>query len=92
MKTIKNNYRNGTYVLEYEGGKLMTDGNAPFTTLEETMQEDTNRMKLQLKQGMKLNDVLTAVMPKVNIIKLEEVIPTMNEIFIQTVGKTTGNE
>jgi ABC-2 type transport system ATP-binding protein len=92
VKDIKNNYRNGTYVLEYEGAKLALNTNDLFNTLEETEQDGNHKVKLQLKQGMKLNDILSAVMPHANITRLEEVIPTMNEIFIQAVGKTNNNE
>lgn len=92
VKDIKNKYRNGTYVLEYEGAKLSSDGNDPFNTLEEAAQGDSHHIKLQLKQGTKLNDVLGAVMQRASITRLEEVIPTMNEIFIQAVGKTSNNE
>lgn len=91
VKDIKNKYRNGTYVLEYEGAKLVSGNNDPFNILEETEQGDSHQIKLQLKQDAKLNDVLGAVMPRANITRLEEVIPTMNEIFIQAVGKTTNN-
>jgi ABC-2 type transport system ATP-binding protein len=88
VKDIKNSYRNNTYILEYEGGKIRLNGAAPFDTVEETTTGDDQRVKLQIKQGNKINDVLQYFIPQANISRVEEVIPTMTEIFIKTVSKT----
>jgi len=87
VKTIKNNYRNSTYVLEYEGNRLDSSREL-FDVLEESEMEGIHRIKLKLKENTKVNDVLARLLPQVSITRLEEVIPTMNEIFIQTVGKS----
>ncbi len=88
VKKIRNNYRNGTYVLEYEGEQLKTNGSAPFTTLSESSADGSHQLLLKLNAGSKINDVLHYIMPHVSINKLEEKVPTMNEIFIQTVSKS----
>lgn len=88
VRTIRNAYRNGTYLLEYEGTKINIDGSAPFTVLSESVTEEGQRLKLRINTGSKVNDVLQFMLPQVGISKLEEVIPTMNEIFIQTVSKS----
>ena len=88
VKGIRNTYRNGTYVLEYEGEKLSTGIDAPFSILSETSLEGTHQMKLKIKPGSRVNDVLQYLLPLVVINKVEEIIPTMNEIFIQTVSKS----
>jgi ABC-2 type transport system ATP-binding protein len=90
VKDIRNAHRNGTYILEYEGGKVSLGG-APFEVLSETIIEDGHhQVKLRIRQGSRANDVLQHMLPLVSISKLEEVIPTMNEIFIQTVTKQAG--
>jgi ABC-2 type transport system ATP-binding protein len=63
------------------------DSSAPFTTLSHTPIEGGSQVKLSLQAGRKVNDVLQYMLPLVSITRLEEVIPTMNEIFIQTVSK-----
>lgn len=88
VKTIRNNYRNGTYILEYEGEKLTVNGNAPFAVLSETNMDGFHQLLLRINAGNKVNDMLTYILPLVSISKLEEKVPTMNEIFIQTVSKT----
>ncbi len=87
VKTIRNTYRNGTYILEYDGGKINADGGAPFTVLSETATDEGQHLKLRINAGRKVNDVLQYMLPLVSIHRLEEVVPTMNEIFIQTVSK-----
>ncbi|MES2701936.1 MAG: ABC transporter ATP-binding protein [Bacteroidota bacterium] len=88
VKAIRNAHRNGTYVLEYEGQKVNVGG-APFSVLSESVVDDHHQMKLKISDGKKANDVLQYMLPLVSINKLEEVVPTMNEIFIQTVSKST---
>ncbi len=86
VKAIRNSYRDGTYVLEYEGDKIPMNGSAPFAILQETGHEGYQQVKLKINEGSKVNDVLHYMLPQASINKLEEVIPTMNEIFIQKVG------
>ena len=88
VKTIRNSYRNGTYIMEYEGDKVNLTGDAPFAVLSETNLDESRQMMLKINQGNKVNDVLRYMLPLATITKLEEVIPTMNEIFIQTVSKS----
>jgi ABC-2 type transport system ATP-binding protein len=91
VKTIRNAYRNGTYVLEYEGDKVAMNGDAPFTVLSETGIDDGQEVKIKINAGSKVNDVLHYMLPLTNINKLEEIVPTMNEVFIQTVSNPKSN-
>jgi len=88
VKNIRNTYRNGTYLLEYEGEKLAVNGNAPFSIQSETSIDDRQQLVLKINEGNKVNDVLSYMLPLTSITRLEEIIPTMNEIFIQTVSKS----
>lgn len=88
VKTIRNNHRNGTFVLEYEGSKISAHGGSPFTTISETEADGHHQLMLNINRGSTINDVLQYMLPLVSIIKLEEKVPTMNEIFIQTVSKS----
>ena len=88
VKAIRNSYRNGTYVLEYEGDKIQMNGGAPFSILKEAGHEGYQQVTLKINEGGKVNDVLQYMLPLASINKLEEVVPTMNEIFIQKVGSS----
>jgi len=87
VKDIRNTFRNGTYILEYEGAKLGFNGEAPFSVIAETSTAENHQVKLKINAGNRVNDVLQYMLPLAIINKVEEIIPTMNEIFIQTVSK-----
>lgn len=87
IKDIKNTYRNETYMVEYTGNKLQLDGNQPFTIVEENTTTDSHIIRVKLAGNTTANEVLQYLIPKTSINMLQEVIPSMNEIFIETVNK-----
>ncbi|WP_426671825.1 ABC transporter ATP-binding protein [Mucilaginibacter sp. McL0603] len=86
VKTIRNSYRNNTYFVEYTGDKLSLNGSQPFEVLSESTDDDRHTIKISLKTDSTANEVLKYLIPKVHINMLQEVIPSMNEIFIETVN------
>ncbi len=86
VKIIRNSYRNNTYKVEFLG-KLNFDGTEPFELLHHIPGSETDLIQIKLKENHTVNEVLQYLIPKVSINKLEEVIPTMNEIFIQKVNQ-----
>jgi ABC-2 type transport system ATP-binding protein len=87
VKTIRNSYRNNTYFVEYTGDKLNFNDSQPFEVLSESTDDDRHTIKISLKTDNTANDVLKYLIPKVHISMLQEVIPSMNEIFIENVNK-----
>jgi ABC-2 type transport system ATP-binding protein len=88
VKKIRQSYRSATYVIEYTGEKLSFDSSAPFTVINETAgDEGAFNIKIKLNPDTTSNDVLKYLLPKTTINQLQEVIPSMNEIFIENVNK-----
>jgi ABC-2 type transport system ATP-binding protein len=88
IRDIKNTYRNNIYLVEYEGGKINFNGSAPFELIDETDSfDDSHIIRIKLNKGITSNDVLQYLLPKTRINMLQEVIPSMNEIFIEQVNK-----
>ena len=87
VKDIRNTYRSNTYMVAYEGEKVNLNNSTLFDTIAETQDDGYQRIKLQIKGAAKVNDVLQYMLPLASINYVEEVIPTMNDIFIQTVSK-----
>jgi ABC-2 type transport system ATP-binding protein len=87
VKDIKNSYRNETYLIEYSGKKLDFDGTQPFAIAHETANDEAFTLRIKLNTGSSANDVLKYLLPKTNINMLQEVIPTVNDIFIDKVSK-----
>ncbi len=87
VKNIRNSYRNASYKIEYYGDRLLFDGSQPFDIIaEKTGDEDLHTLKIKLNSTHNSNDVLQYLIPKVHINLLQEVIPSMNEIFIEQVS------
>jgi len=86
VRDIRNSYRNDTFLVEYTGDKLNFDGTQPFDLIEEIAGPDSNTIKIKLN-GKTSNEVLQYLIPKVQISMLQEVIPSMNEVFISKVSQ-----
>ncbi|TWI96710.1 ABC-2 type transport system ATP-binding protein [Mucilaginibacter frigoritolerans] len=87
IRDIKNTYRNNIYIVEYSGEKIGFNGSQPFELIDEKEGYDNSHaIKLKLKEGNTSNDVLQYLLPKTRINMLQEVIPSMNEIFIEKVS------
>jgi ABC-2 type transport system ATP-binding protein len=84
VKSIKNSYRNNTFYLETT--KAFDTANVKtFELLTTEKTDEGEKLKIKLKDGFSTNDVLSELIPLTQINYLEEVIPTINEIFIEKV-------
>ncbi|MGB4775243.1 MAG: ABC transporter ATP-binding protein [Daejeonella sp.] len=84
VKDIKNSYRNNTYRISYTGDLDVNKTNL-YTVIDEKINEDKKQLTLKINEGYSANDVLKDLIPKVQVIALNEVVPSINEIFIQKV-------
>lgn len=82
---IKAQYRNNTYWLEYQGEYHIENASEIFEVLENTTTAHKTRLKIKIREHRNANQVLSALLPYVSINRLDEVIPTMNDIFIEKV-------
>ena len=81
---IKETYRSNTYWVEYEGDYALTS-NDIFKVLHTEEVKKNKLVKLQLQANHSANEALQLLLPHVNIHRLDEVIPTMYDIFIEKV-------
>lgn len=84
VKDIKDLYRNNTYKIAYSG-ILDSVESALFTINEENKNEKGTHLTIQINPGFSSNDVLKFLIPKVQVTELTEIVPSMNDIFIQNV-------
>lgn len=84
VKDIKNNYRNNNYRIAYYGKALINE-NDIFILNDEKKEDDITHLTIQLNDGRTVNDLLNYLIPQVQISELIEIIPSMNDIFIQNV-------
>jgi len=95
LKEVKEKFRSHIYAVQYKG---MSFGfaNALWAdySLVHSEQIDDQRSiaHVKLLKGNTLNNLLQAVMPAVDIESVNEVMPTMNDIFIRAVNGEKGGE
>jgi ABC-2 type transport system ATP-binding protein len=84
VKDIKNLYRNNTYRIAYSG--ILNPIETPlFNINEEKKDEEVTHLTIQINPGYSSNDVLKFLIPQVQVTELTEIVPSMNDIFIQNV-------
>lgn len=84
VKSIKNAYRNSTFHLGINQ-KIALNGFKTFDLTHQKTMDEGEQLTIKLKDGFSTNDVLQELIPQTRITYLEEVIPTINEIFIEKV-------
>lgn len=91
VKEIKNRYKTNTYSITHEGlqGSMQPYLPAGAELLSHEPEDNAFRSVIKLMNGHNPNELLASLLPHVTITGMNEIIPTMNDIFIQTV-KTAG--
>jgi ABC-2 type transport system ATP-binding protein len=93
LKEVKEKYKSNIYAIKFKG-MLMAFANELWTNFnlvdKEQIDEHTAIAYVELKNKNTLNDLLKTVIPVVDIISVNEVIPTMNDIFIKAVNQAKG--
>ncbi len=84
VKSIKNAYRDNTFYLETTRVFDITNVKT-FELINSEKSDEGEKIKIKLKDGFSTNDVLSELIPLTGINYLEEVIPTINDIFIEKV-------
>jgi len=92
---LGNAYREGVYALSFKGD-LLAFTNALWTQFElvnHTKEDGLVNAQVRLLNQASVNDLLSAVLPAVEVQSLNEVMPSMEEIFIKVVNRNKeGNE
>lgn len=84
VKSIKNAYRNSTFRIGINQ-KITSNNFKTFDLTHHKTMDEGEQLTIKLKDGFSTNDVLQELIPQTGITYLEEVIPTINEIFIEKV-------
>jgi len=89
VKEIRKTYQSNTYSIEFSGN-MMGFTNAMWSGAELMDQEqegDHCKAKVKLLRQTTPNDLLQAILPTVRIISFNELVPSMNDIFIAKVNE-----
>ena len=83
VKTIRDSYKTNTYMVEGKGRLLLASPD--FKVLEQTDNNGFFRATVQILDNQSPNVLLRYMLDRVEIHSLMEKIPSINDIFIQTV-------
>jgi len=84
---IREKYKSNIFEVKYKGDFKKVDqtlGNQ-VKILEHTENEKANRIRIQHLKGGTSNELLQALIPVAEIVAFEEIIPSMNDVFIKAV-------
>lgn len=90
VKDIRKNYKSNIFEIQFTGGNKIGFTHALWTGFELTdLKEDADHSvaKVRMIGKHSPNELLSALIPNVQILGFREIIPTMNDIFIQKVGE-----
>lgn len=95
LKDVKAQYRTNTYAVQFKG-MMLGFANAlwaDYSLVNSFQIDDAHAVAhVKLLKGNTLNNLLTQVMPIVQIQSVNEIMPTMNDIFIRAVQGEKGGE
>ena len=94
VKDIRKQYKSNTYNIGFKGN-LMGFTNALWAgaeLIDKKSEEDVHHVTVKMLRQNKPNDLFQAVINHAEILSFNEVVPSMNDIFISVVeNKTTVN-
>jgi ABC-2 type transport system ATP-binding protein len=90
INDIRNTYKSDTYQISYKGNpvKLKNLPDGDFEILEHTTEDNANYVKIKVNRFLKKNELLSLLIPEIEITSFNELLPSMNEIFIKVVEKS----
>ena len=89
VKEIRKTYKSNMYEIEYAGNSISLANSlwSGYQLIENTNEGDHSRAIIKLENGNHTNELLTSLLPNVQILSFKEIIPSMNDIFISMVTK-----
>jgi len=86
IHNIKENFKKNIFEIAYRPLQHINLPTNSYTIIEDTEVRDIHYSKIKINNGHSPNDLLTDMMPMANIISFREILPTINDIFIQQVS------
>jgi ABC-2 type transport system ATP-binding protein len=89
VKDIKNTYKSNTFEITYTGQNKDLDDltDSHFTVISQTRGEERSKAIIKISNDITQNDLLSTLIPQIMILSFHEMLPTMNDIFINKVNE-----
>ncbi len=91
---IRQKYKSNIFEVKYRGNfsQVSQSIGTQMKILDHTESERGNRLRLQFIHGESNNELLRILIPHAEILSFEEVIPGMNDVFIQAVQESNNTK
>ncbi len=86
---IRNKYKSNIYEIEFNGDpeKLESSLNSNYEIIKKTKVNGNHAVHIKLHHQTSDNELLSLILPVVEVISFKETIPSMNDIFINVVNE-----
>jgi ABC-2 type transport system ATP-binding protein len=93
VKDIKRQYFTNSYQVQYHdiNGTPFELNKPGFEIVNSSVDDEIRTVTFRLPASKGPNDLLAAMLPHVNVVSFNEMIPSMNDIFISTVNAVNDN-
>lgn len=95
VNEIKEQYSEGLWTITFKGN-VVSFANSVWggwsLQHQEQLKDDVFKSTIQLGENLKLNDFIKGIIDAVEIIEIQKVIPSMNEIFIKAIQTSNKTE
>jgi len=90
---IKNHYKSNTFEVSYSGfsGHISLLLNNNFELKDQVSENGFTKVKIKIAENSSSNDLLKDLIPHLKINSINEIIPSMNDIFITKVNENINN-
>jgi len=88
IHNIKKKYRTNTYMLAFKGNpdSIAKSLDIGYDIIHLKDNHDLHEIQIKINDGSNNNQLISKLLPIVEICSFNEVIPSMNDVFIQVVG------
>lgn len=87
---IRERYKSNIFEVKYKGDfeKVSKSLSGQITVLNHSENGKVNQIKVQFESAKSNNDLIQSLMPVAEILSFEEIIPSMNDVFIRAVEES----
>lgn len=94
INDVKQQYKSNVYEVGFkvDPGNILLNLNGNYKVIGQHVSGTNHYAKIRIAPGRSGNELLKTLLPEIEIVSFQEVIPRMNEIFIQVVESQKGKE
>lgn len=88
INEIKNRFKSHIYEVSYRSPKDLLFNTQQFSLIDIQKKFGEQVARVKIEEGVSSNDLLNQVLKQVEVVSFQEILPSINDIFIQEVKET----